>query len=126
MAALKAGALLSQAGETAMRVVETPINLIERMFGRKRMPWLFLAPNLVLFAIFTFLPIAIAIGYAFTGGTNLFVSERPSSAWTISARCFPAAIICSREPARNRCSGRLCGTRSGSWPSMSSPHCWWR
>ncbi|MGR9249728.1 carbohydrate ABC transporter permease [Rhizobium sp. WYCCWR10014] len=77
MAALKAGALLSQAGETAMRVVEAPINMIESIFGRKRMPWLFLAPNLVLFAIFTFLPIAIAIGYAFTGGTNLFVSERP-------------------------------------------------
>ncbi len=77
MAALKAGVLLSQAGEAAMRVVEAPMNAIERIFGRKRMPWLFLAPNLVLFAIFTFLPIAIAIGYAFTGGTNLFVSERP-------------------------------------------------
>ncbi|MGO7200950.1 sugar ABC transporter permease, partial [Rhizobium ruizarguesonis] len=38
MAALKAGALLSQAGETAMRVVEAPINVIERIFGRKRMP----------------------------------------------------------------------------------------
>ncbi|ANK88862.1 MULTISPECIES: carbohydrate ABC transporter permease [unclassified Rhizobium] len=77
MAEITAGTLLSQTGETAMRVVEAPMNAIERLFGRKRMPWLFLAPNLILFGIFTFLPIAIAVGYAFTGGTNLFVSERP-------------------------------------------------
>ncbi|KAA3518671.1 sugar ABC transporter permease [Agrobacterium vitis] len=60
-----------------MLVVEVPLNGLERLFGRKRMPYFFLAPNLVLFGIFTFLPIAISIGYAFTGGTNLFVSERP-------------------------------------------------
>ncbi|MGV2126318.1 carbohydrate ABC transporter permease [Agrobacterium vitis] len=60
-----------------MQVVEAPLNGLERLFGRKRMPYFFLAPNLVLFGIFTFLPIAISIGYAFTGGTNLFVSERP-------------------------------------------------
>ncbi|BCH66874.1 MULTISPECIES: carbohydrate ABC transporter permease [Rhizobium/Agrobacterium group] len=60
-----------------MLVVEAPLNGLERLFGRKRMPYFFLAPNLVLFGIFTFLPIAISIGYAFTGGTNLFVSERP-------------------------------------------------
>ncbi|AGS26292.1 carbohydrate ABC transporter permease [Rhizobium etli] len=77
MAEITAGTLLSQTGETAMRVVEAPMNAIERLFGRKRMPWLFLAPNLILFGIFTFLPIAIAVGYAFTGGTNLFVSDRP-------------------------------------------------
>lgn len=123
---MAAGALFSQAGETAMRVVEAPMNAFEHIFGRKRMPWMFLAPNLILFAIFTFLPIAIAVGYAFTGGTNLFVSERPFVASTISEPCFPAAITCSREPARNRCSGRRCGIRSGSWRAMSSPHCWWR
>jgi alpha-1,4-digalacturonate transport system permease protein len=60
-----------------MGVVEAPINGFERLMGRKRMPYLFLAPNLILFGIFTFLPIAIAVGYAFTGGTGLFVSERP-------------------------------------------------
>ena len=59
---MAAAALLSQAGDTAMKVVEAPMNAVERLFGRKRMPWLFLAPNLVLFAIFTFLPIAIAVG----------------------------------------------------------------
>ncbi|TCU31028.1 carbohydrate ABC transporter membrane protein 1 (CUT1 family) [Rhizobium azibense] len=77
MTTLKRGAALYQAGETIMRAVEAPVNGMERVLGRKRMPWLFLAPNLVLFGIFTFLPIAIAVGYAFTGGTNLFVSDRP-------------------------------------------------
>lgn len=63
--------------DRAMLVVEAPLNGLERLFGRKRMPYVFLAPNLILFGIFTFLPIVISIGYAFTGGTNLFVSERP-------------------------------------------------
>ncbi|MDQ0457860.1 carbohydrate ABC transporter permease [Rhizobium paknamense] len=66
-----------RAVESVMRLVELPLNGLERLMGRKRMPYLFLAPNLILFGIFTFLPIAISIGYAFTGGTELFVTDRP-------------------------------------------------
>ncbi|CDZ64022.1 carbohydrate ABC transporter permease [Neorhizobium galegae] len=73
----KATDLGGRALDFVMGVVEAPINGFERLMGRKRMPYLFLAPNLILFGIFTFLPIAIAVGYAFTGGTGLFVSERP-------------------------------------------------
>ena len=77
MAAARLSTLGERLIEGLMSVVEAPINGIERLMGRKRMPYLFLAPNLILFGIFTFLPIAIAVGYAFTGGTGLFVSERP-------------------------------------------------
>jgi len=40
-------------------------------------PWLFLAPNLVIFGVFTFLPIAINFFYAFTGGVELYLKDRP-------------------------------------------------
>jgi alpha-1,4-digalacturonate transport system permease protein len=40
-------------------------------------PWLFLAPNLVIFGVFTFLPIAINFYYAFTGGVQLYPRDRP-------------------------------------------------
>jgi alpha-1,4-digalacturonate transport system permease protein len=40
-------------------------------------PWLFLTPNLVIFGVFTFLPIAINFFYAFTGGVELYLKDRP-------------------------------------------------
>jgi alpha-1,4-digalacturonate transport system permease protein len=40
-------------------------------------PWFFLAPNLVIFGVFTFLPIAINFYYAFTGGVQLYLRDRP-------------------------------------------------
>jgi alpha-1,4-digalacturonate transport system permease protein len=42
-----------------------------------RTPWFFLAPNLVIFGAFTFLPIAINLYYAFTGGVQLYPRDRP-------------------------------------------------
>ena len=50
---------------------------VQRAFGLAPMPWLFLAPNLVIFGVFTFLPLLINFYYAFTGGAALYPSERP-------------------------------------------------
>jgi alpha-1,4-digalacturonate transport system permease protein len=43
----------------------------------RRTPWLFLGPNLAIFGVFTFLPIAINFYYAFTGGVELYPRDRP-------------------------------------------------
>ena len=77
MQLLRGRDMIGRFGELLMGIIEAPVNALEGLMGRKRMPYLFLAPNLILFGIFTFLPIAIAAGYAFTGGTELFVSDRP-------------------------------------------------
>jgi alpha-1,4-digalacturonate transport system permease protein len=61
----------------AFRVVEGPFHAVQRAFGVGPMPWLFLAPNLVIFGVFTFLPLLINFYYAFTGGAALYPSERP-------------------------------------------------
>jgi alpha-1,4-digalacturonate transport system permease protein len=47
------------------------------MQTNRRTPWLFLTPNLVIFGVFTFLPIAINFYYAFTGGVELYPRDRP-------------------------------------------------
>jgi alpha-1,4-digalacturonate transport system permease protein len=39
--------------------------------------WLFLAPNLLILGVFTFLPLVINFYYAFTGGVELYPSQRP-------------------------------------------------
>jgi alpha-1,4-digalacturonate transport system permease protein len=61
----------------AFRVVEAPFHAVQRAFGIGPMPWLFLAPNLLIFGVFTFLPLLINFYYAFTGGAALYPSERP-------------------------------------------------
>jgi alpha-1,4-digalacturonate transport system permease protein len=44
---------------------------------KRSTPWFFLTPNLVIFGVFTFLPIAINFYYAFTGGVQLYPRDRP-------------------------------------------------
>ena len=61
----------------AFRLVEAPFRAVQRVFGLAPIPWLFLAPNLAIFGVFTFLPLLINFYYAFTGSAALYPSERP-------------------------------------------------
>lgn len=49
----------------------------QRLLGIHRLGWLFVAPNLLVFGIFCFLPILINLVYATTGGVNLMPQQRP-------------------------------------------------
>jgi alpha-1,4-digalacturonate transport system permease protein len=49
----------------------------QRLLGLRRLPWLFVAPNLIVFGLFCFLPIGINVIYALTGGVNLMPQQRP-------------------------------------------------
>ncbi|MBB4123734.1 carbohydrate ABC transporter permease [Martelella radicis] len=71
-----------------VRLLEVPFDLIERLIGGRRMPWAFLAPNMVIFGIFSFLPIALLIGYAFTGGSDVLLGDRPFVGLENFARLF--------------------------------------
>jgi alpha-1,4-digalacturonate transport system permease protein len=61
----------------ASRIVEAPFRWVQSAFGLSPMPWLFLAPNLAILGVFTFLPLVINFYYAFTGGAELYPSQRP-------------------------------------------------
>jgi alpha-1,4-digalacturonate transport system permease protein len=61
----------------AFRLFELPMRYAQTQLGLRRLAWLFLAPNLLIFGTFTFLPIVINVYYAFTGGVQLYPSERP-------------------------------------------------
>ncbi|WP_428243919.1 carbohydrate ABC transporter permease [Gynuella sp.] len=60
-----------------MRMIEAPTLVLQKKIGIQRMGYLFLAPNMVLFSLFVFLPVGLAIAYAFTGGTNMLIWDRP-------------------------------------------------
>jgi alpha-1,4-digalacturonate transport system permease protein len=59
-----------------MNVPERPMRWAQARMGTGRFAWLFVAPNLAIFGIFTFLPIAIDFIYAFTGGPELMPADR--------------------------------------------------
>ncbi|AOJ64555.1 sugar ABC transporter permease (plasmid) [Burkholderia ubonensis] len=56
---------------------ELPFRLCQRSLGLSKLGWLFVAPNLLLFGIFTFLPIVLNVVYSVTGGVELLPSQRP-------------------------------------------------
>ena len=58
-------------------LLERPFRLAQRWLGTSRLAWLFVGPNLLIFGVFTFLPILINIAYALTGGVKLMPMERP-------------------------------------------------
>jgi alpha-1,4-digalacturonate transport system permease protein len=74
IAALRRGAGFGYAG--VMDLPERPMRWAQARFGPS-LAWLFVGPNLLIFGLFSFLPIAINFWYAFTGSTELLPTERP-------------------------------------------------
>jgi alpha-1,4-digalacturonate transport system permease protein len=58
-------------------LLEPLFKLGQRLLGVQRLGWLFVAPNLLVFGLFCFLPILINVVYATTGGVNLMPWSRP-------------------------------------------------
>src|SRR5438046_5298366 len=60
-----------------MNALDPPMRALQRVFGVPRIAWMFVGPNLAILGLFTFLPIVINFYFAFTGGVQLYPSERP-------------------------------------------------
>ena len=58
-------------------LLEWPFRWAQRWLGVQKLGWLFVAPNLIVFGCFTFLPILINFIYAATGGVKLMPLDRP-------------------------------------------------
>jgi alpha-1,4-digalacturonate transport system permease protein len=61
----------------AGNAIDVPMRALQRVLGVPRIAWMFVAPNLVVLGLFTFLPIVIDFYFAFTGGVELFPAQRP-------------------------------------------------
>jgi alpha-1,4-digalacturonate transport system permease protein len=69
--------LTAAAGRAALNAVDAPMRAVQRLLGVPRIGWMFVAPNLAILGLFTFLPIVVNFYFAFTGGVELYPSERP-------------------------------------------------
>jgi alpha-1,4-digalacturonate transport system permease protein len=103
-----------------MNLPERPMRFLQGVLKGGRLGWVFVAPNLVVFALFTFLPIAFDIHYSVTGGVNLLPSQRPY----VGAENFSSLLDCANHFDANSCErGMACGTRCALWSSRSAS-CW--
>ncbi|HEX4259544.1 MAG TPA: sugar ABC transporter permease [Acetobacteraceae bacterium] len=71
------GRLAWGAYAAAMDLPERPMRWAQARLRDGRLGWLFVGPNLIVFGLFTFLPILIDVVFALTGGTALLPSQRP-------------------------------------------------
>lgn len=68
---------MSRGAAFAIRVFDWPFEALQRVLGAARMPYVFVAPNLLVFGIFVAAPMILNVWYAVTGGTALMPGERP-------------------------------------------------
>lgn len=59
------------------RLAEPLMTGLQKILGIRRMPWVFLLPNLLAVLFFSLLPVAINVFYSVTGSDRLYPSERP-------------------------------------------------
>jgi ABC-type sugar transport system permease subunit len=58
-------------------LLDGPFRALQRHIGANRMAYVFLAPNLLVFGLFSFWPMILNFYIAFTGGTSAILAERP-------------------------------------------------
>lgn len=82
-----------------MNIVGLILEPLQRLIGPRRMPWVFLLPNLIIFSLFILFPMLLNFYYAFTGGTQLFPADRPF----VGTDNFERLLDCSNFLDPNTC-----------------------
>jgi alpha-1,4-digalacturonate transport system permease protein len=86
-----------------MNLPERPMRWAQSRLRGGRLGWLFVAPNLAVFGIFTFLPIVIDVWFAVTGGTQLLPQDRPY----VGAANFSDLLTCTNYTDPTTCTRDL-------------------
>lgn len=83
----------------AFNTLEWPMRAIQKMTGVQRIAWAFLLPNLVIFGLFTFLPIILNFAYALTGSDRILLADRPY----VGTENFASLLDCESYLDPNTC-----------------------
>lgn len=59
-----------------LNIIDTIMSFIQKIIGVKRMAYIFLLPNMLIFGIFVITPMFMNVYYSMTGGTKLFLRDR--------------------------------------------------
>jgi alpha-1,4-digalacturonate transport system permease protein len=80
-------------------ILDAIFGTIQRVVGIQGMPYIFVLPNLLVFGIFILFPMLLNFVYAFTGGSEFFLSQRP---WVGTAN-FEQLLTCENFLDPNTC-----------------------
>ena len=86
-----------------MNLFERPMVWAQQRLGQSKIAWLFLAPNLIIFGLFTFLPIILNFYYATTGGVKILPEDRVY----VGADNFKELLTCDDYLNPNSCNKDL-------------------
>ena len=95
--------ILAAGYAAVMNLPERPMRWAQGKLRGGRLGWVFVAPNLAIFVLFSFLPIVIDVVYAGTGGSQLLPSERPY----VGAENFASLLDCTNHFDPNTCTRDL-------------------
>lgn len=84
---------------SAFELLERPMLAIQKMTGAQKIAWVFLFPNLLIFGLFTFLPIFLNFFYATTGSDRILLAERPY----VGLDNFATLLACENYLNPNSC-----------------------
>ena len=82
-----------------MNTIGLVMEPIQKRIGVKNMAYLFVLPNLLIFGIFVLLPMVLNFYYSFTGGTQLFLQDRPF----VGTQNFEYLLDCESYLEPNSC-----------------------
>ena len=94
-----AGRLLGACFGAVMNLPERPMRWAQSRLRDGRLGWLFVGPNLAVFGLFTFLPIAVDFWYSLTGSTELLPKNRPY----VGLDNFTTLLACGEYLDPNSC-----------------------
>ncbi len=95
--------IVSASVEFVIGVLDIIFSRIQKWVGIKRMAYVFVLPNLLIFGIFILFPMLLNFVYAFTGGTDFFPNQRP---W-VGMENFGRIFDCQNYLVPNTCSQDL-------------------
>ena len=80
-------------------ITDLIFNSIQRIFGMRSMPYVFVLPNLLIFGIFILFPMLLNFVYAFTGGSSFSPLDRPG----VGTANFDRLLACDNYLDPNTC-----------------------
>lgn len=95
----RVSALLGLIFKAVMNALDVVFGGLQRILGIERMGYVFVLPNLIIFGIFVLFPMLLNFYYALTGGTRLFLSDRPF----VGTENFEVLFNCTNYLNPNSC-----------------------
>lgn len=96
---VRPGSLFYAVYAAVMGALDFVFGGLQQAIGSRRMAYIFVLPNLLIFGIFVLFPMGLNFYYAFTGGTALFPQDRPF----VGTQNFERLFDCDRLFDPNSC-----------------------